>query len=116
MTPNPAPRAVPEAPTAPPHLSADAQKWWRSTAAEYVLEDHHLRLLTEAAVAWDRCQQARAVIDAEGITVPGRFGPRSHPAVGIERDARLAFARLMRELDLDGEPLPAPRVRRGGRR
>jgi hypothetical protein len=56
------------------------------------------------------------VIDREGIVVSGRFGPRPHPAVGIEKDSRIAFARLMRELDLDGEPLPDPRLpRRGGR-
>ncbi len=116
MTSNPAPVAVPRAPRAPAHLSPSAREWWRAVADGYVLEAHHLRLLTEAAVAWDRCQQAREILDRDGIVVDGRFGPRQHPAVQIELQNRTSFARLMRELDLDGEPLPDPRLpRRGGR-
>lgn len=52
---------------APDHLSDDAAKWWRSVNREYDLEDHHLRLLTLAAEAWDRTQQAREVLAIEGL-------------------------------------------------
>jgi phage terminase small subunit len=55
-----------------------------------------------AGEAWDRSQQAREAIAKEGLTVPS--GGRAHPAIAIERDSRLAFARLIRELDLDAEP------------
>jgi hypothetical protein len=49
-----------------------------------------------------------------GITFVDRLGyPRKHPALSIEENSRLQFARLMRELDLDGEPLPDPRPSRG---
>lgn len=77
--------------------------------ADYTLERPHLVLLQAALEAWDRCQQARALIDAEGIVVAGRSGPKAHPAVAIERDSRLATVRALRELDLEGEPLPDPR-------
>jgi hypothetical protein len=42
---------------------------------------------------------------ADGLTVEGAHGKKTHPAVNIERDSRLAFARILRELDLD-EPVP----------
>jgi hypothetical protein len=84
---------------------------------EFELEEHHVKLLTLAAEAWDRGQQARAVLDAEGISYVDRFGaPRSRPEVAVERDSRIAFARLLRELDLDVDTRPDPRPPRGGRR
>ena len=95
-------------PEPPAHLSASARRWWQTTVETYELEEHHLRLLQLVCEAWDRSQMARELLDREGLTVPGREGgTRPHPAVAIERDARLAVARLVRELDLDVGP-PAP--------
>ena len=89
----------------PPHLSASAAQWWQSTVETYVLQEHHLRLLQLCCEAWDRAQTAREALERDGLTVPGREGGiRPHPCIGIERDARLACARLVRELDLDAEP------------
>jgi len=95
---------------APSHLSRASAAWWRRVVGTYALEEHHERLLTLAAEAYDRASEARETLAAEGTYFTDRFGtPKSHPATSIERDARLAFARLIRELDLDGEPLPDPR-------
>jgi phage terminase small subunit len=92
----------------PNHLSATARKWWASTAATFELEAHHLHLLTLAAEMLDRAAQARAVLDKLGLTYEDRFGaPRARPEVNAERHAKIAFARLLRELDLDGEPPPS---------
>jgi len=96
-----------ELPAPPDHLSPTMQDWWRQTVADYDLEPHHLKLLEAAADAWDRMAQARATVLADGLTVGGGTGKRTHPAVAVERDSRAAFARLVRELDLD-EPTPAP--------
>ena len=89
-------------PDPPAHLRPETADWWRSVLADYQLEDHHVRLLHLACEAWDRCQQAREEIDRDGLTIAtGDGGLKAHPCVAVERDARLAFARLVRELDLD---------------
>jgi phage terminase small subunit len=98
---------------APQHLAKSTRDWWSSVVRDYSLEEHHTRLLTLAAEAWDRAQEARTTLVTDGTYYVDRFGaPRVHPAVAVERDARLAFARLIRELDLDGEPAPDPRMPR----
>lgn len=76
----------------------------------YALDAHHLRLLQLACEAWDRAADARRQLEVDGAVYRDRFGaPRAHPAVAIERDARLAFAKLVRQLDLEGEPAAAYR-------
>lgn len=93
-------------PAPPEHLTPEARAWWAQTVAEYDLGGHHLKLLQSAAEAWDRQQQARqAIADHGGLTFTDERGViRAHPAVAMERDARIAVARLVRELDLDGGP------------
>jgi P27 family predicted phage terminase small subunit len=93
-------------PEPPEHLSADSAAWWRDVLRDYGLEPHHLRLLQSACEAWDRMQQARqALADHGALTFTDERGTiRAHPAVAMERDARVAFARLVRELDLDTGP------------
>ena|SRR2546425_6275854 len=98
------------APEPPRHLSRDARAWWRLVVERYELEEQHLRLLQLACESWDRSQTARAALVKHGTVYNDRFGqPRARPEVAIERDARLAFARLLRELDLEGEPHPGYR-------
>jgi len=100
------------------HLKPATRRWIYNLQREYELEDHHLRLLILAGEAWDRCCQARELIELEGVTIKDRFDQlRPHPAVAIERDSRIAFARMLREtgLEVEGaEPPRAPRV--GGRK
>ena len=94
----------PKTPKAPAHLAEASRAWWRSVVRDYHLEPHHHRLLQAAAEAWDRLQEARELLARDGLVIGGREGGmRPHPAAAIERDSRLAFARLIRELDLDVE-------------
>jgi len=91
--------------SAPPHLAPATAEWFCTVLQEYQLEGHHVRLLTLAAEAWDRGQQARAAIAEHGLTYLDKYdAPHSRPEVNIERDARTGFARLIWELDLDTEP------------
>ena len=99
-------------PPAPCDLSPAMQDWWRNVLAEYDLEQHHLHLLEAAAGAWDRMTQARDAIHQHGMTYTDERGMiRARPEVAIERDARIACARIVRELDLDPAPSPEPRRR-----
>jgi P27 family predicted phage terminase small subunit len=110
LTPPPqlvSPAVAIELPAPPSHLTSATQDWWRQIVADYDLEPHHLKLLEVACDAWDRMAQARATVLAEGLTVEGAKGKRPHPCINIERDSRIAFSRILREMDLD-EPVPSP--------
>ena len=102
-------------PKPPAHLSAGAKKWFAEVVRDFQLETHHVKLLQAAAECWDRLQEARRLLKKDGAVCRDRFGQlRAHPSVQIERDSRLAFARLIRELRLDDEVLPdirPPRLR-----
>lgn len=87
---------------APAHLSPATAQWFDGVLEEFDLEPHHVRLLTLAAEAWDRGVQAREALATHGMTFQDRFGaPHARPEIAIERDCRIAFARLVRELALD---------------
>jgi phage terminase small subunit len=112
-----------ELPAPPSHLSSAMQAWWCKAVADYDFDAHHLLVLELAADAWDRTVQARDTVIREGLTVATKSGTKRHPAADIERDSRLAFARLVRELDLDCPPprpaaymAPPPPIRSNRRR
>jgi P27 family predicted phage terminase small subunit len=91
-------------PRAPQHLRPETRSWWSSVLRDFALEEHHHKLLLLACEAFDRCAEAREILTRDGLTIPtGDGGMKAHPAVAIERDSRLGFARLLRELDLDIE-------------
>lgn len=90
-------------------LQPTTRTWARRVTKRWNLEEHHEKLLLLAGQAFDRCQQARAMLDADGLTVETANGLKTHPAVAIERDSRLAYARILRELQLDAGAPDAPR-------
>ena len=104
----------------PKHLTAASKRFYEQVCNDYVLESHHLRLLQLLCEAFDRGQEARKVLAAEGLTVvDSKLGiKRPHPCISIERDSRTAVARLTRELNLSEEPEEPrpPSLRYGGKR
>ncbi|MCK1279467.1 P27 family phage terminase small subunit [Bradyrhizobium sp. 61] len=102
------------APTAPKHLRTHTRRWFDQVISDYELDGHHVKLLTLACEAWDQAQTAREVLDCDGQTFLDRFAqPKERPEVGILQNARISFARLLRELALDGVDGPeAPRMAR----
>src|SRR5215475_13075570 len=90
---------------APKHLSRASKQFYEQTVADFVLENHHLKLLQALCEAWDRKEQARKILDEEGLTTEHpKLGKRPHPAISIERDCRTQIARLLRELNLSDAP------------
>ena len=100
---------------APSYLATETQEWFAAVISDFELETHHVRLLTLACESWDECQAARAAISEHGQTYVDRYGqPRERPEVGIARQSRTIFARLVRELGLDIESKDTPRPPRVG--
>lgn len=89
---------------APSHLSADSKSFFDYVIHEYTngFDRHHIKLLTLACEAFDRGVQARKLLEKDGITFVDRHGSiKPHAAVAIEKDSRIAFARMIREIGLD---------------
>lgn len=86
---------------APQHLSLPAQRLYRTVLKAFDLQEHEIALLTMACECLDRATQARQRLAEDGITVPDRNGkPVAHPCVAMERDAKLVFAKCLKELGL----------------
>ena len=86
----------------PKHLKTDARRMFQRLSADYVISDAAgLALLQAACEAFQRTQEARAVIDEAGAVLVDRFGQaKAHPACAIERDARGQMIAALRALRL----------------
>jgi P27 family predicted phage terminase small subunit len=94
-------------PESPRHLSRASKRWFRRVMADYELQEPGLRLLVAACEAWDRMVEAREAITTDGPYHRDRYEQlRPHPAITVERDCRIGFARLVRELGFDREEEP----------
>jgi P27 family predicted phage terminase small subunit len=96
-------------PKPPAKLSAESKVWWKKLVAEFELDDAGLMVLESALEAHDRVRQAQALIAKDGPVTEDRWGQKKmHPAVLIERDSKALVARLLKQLNLDLEPLQSP--------
>ncbi len=85
----------------PKYLKVATKAWIQRILADYELESHHVKILIMAGECWERIIQARERIKKEGAYFTDRWGcPKSHPALADERNNRIVFARLIRELNL----------------
>jgi hypothetical protein len=81
---------------------------------EWNFDDASLLVLRAALEARDRGEQARLEIAKHGLLLPDRFGVlHANAACQVEKDARLAYLRALRQLGLDIEPA-GPRGRPPG--
>jgi len=92
---------------APMHLRPATRRWWRSICRRYLLQDHHLAILTAAGVLLDKADEARALLAEQGVLVKDRFNmPKVNPAWNVLRDATAGFAATMRQLGLPVDDVP----------
>ena len=90
-----------------PVLPRSGADFRREVLDRWELDGPELVLLDVACETLDRLRNAQEVIAAEGPTFVDRLGnPRLRPEAVIERDCRLAFARLYKQLGLHEEPKP----------
>jgi hypothetical protein len=93
-------------PQPPAHLGADGMALWRGVQDAYAIDDPAgLELLRQASEAADRIASVRQQIDQQGELLVIKGIPRANPLCAIERDARAALVRCLRNLNLDLEPL-----------
>jgi hypothetical protein len=100
----------------PKGLSSMARRWWTRLVADFSIEDAAGLLLLETALrCFDRAEQARAVLDRDGVTaLDGRGRPKQHPAAAVERDSRAGMLASLRALNLDIIPKADRPGRPGG--
>jgi phage terminase small subunit len=108
-------------PKPPRHLKKVGRKLWESVSTGYVLEDHHIVLLTTLCETVDRKIQAQEELNEAGsLTFENRYGEsKPHAAVAIIRDCSVLIARLTRELNLSEEADDSrrpPPLRFGGKK
>jgi phage terminase small subunit len=97
--------------TPPAHLSERARYWWQEVLLQYELDAHHVLLLTAAAEELDTAEQAREVVQREGMSYLDRYKQvRPHPMLDVGRKARNSFRLLVRELGLDASAPAEPRI------
>ena len=74
---------------------------WRSATDRYELSPAELELLTEACRMLDRADEARALVDDQGLHVVDRFGGvKLNPVADFEARCRRDFASSLRALGI----------------
>jgi P27 family predicted phage terminase small subunit len=97
--------AVPPAP--PRHLSAAAKRLWTRLRGDFMLDDEAALLILQSALeAYDRVQEARAIIARDGAVTKDRWGQlKQHPATLVEASARAQMHAALRLLRLSPDML-----------
>ncbi len=96
---------------APVGTGLAGRRLWRAVLDAYVLEQHELLLLREAARTADLLDELEKRIKAEGAVIESPQGEKAHPAAVEARQQRITLARLLAALRL-----PAGEEEEGDRR
>jgi hypothetical protein len=94
-------------PTIPPGLGEQGQRLWSAVMSEYAIDDSGGReLLRQTAMAVDRLERLRRIINTDGELVEQADGPpKEHPLLRAEHMARSYVAQTLTRLGLTTEPI-----------
>jgi hypothetical protein len=84
----------------PAHLSPASKTLWAAILRDWTLSVAELAQLRMALEATDRADQARKAVEEEGMLISGRYGPKAHPGLSVERASRAQAAAILKDLGL----------------
>ena len=88
----------------------ESRNFYKHISGSWELEQHHLVLLENACHCLDRILSDRKILNEEKRFFVDRYEqPREHPAAISERQNKILFSRILRELNLDAEITETPR-------
>lgn len=92
---------------------------WNAIQSDYLIEDGaEIEVLMEACQALDRAESLAAQIAADGPVIHSASGPRVHPCISQETNARALVVRCLTRLGVLHEPIrpvggaPGPKSKR----
>ncbi len=85
-------------PKPPPGLGPRARRLWSQLHSAWDFTPDELEVLRLAVEAVDRACRAQALLDAEGLMLEGRYGPKEHPAAAVRTAAETSAARLLKQI------------------
>lgn len=100
----------------PDYIQENGQKWLKKLFLEYSFDKSEIETCFQAAGCLDRIAQAQQAIMEHGLLQEDRHGMlKVNPGVLVERDNKILFARLCRELGVTG-PDDSRLPRKGGQK
>jgi P27 family predicted phage terminase small subunit len=88
-------------PPPPAHLGEIERRIWNDVIADWKGTRVSFAVLTSGLESHQLARECRETIAAEGLTIIGRDGqPKAHPLCSVERDARAAFQRAIKQLGI----------------
>lgn len=89
-------------PEPPLSLSQEARDIWRTIVSGWKIDAAGQLILASGLEAFDEMRLAQAILKKEGSGFQDRFGqPKAHPQTIVLRDARAAYLRTLKLLNLE---------------
>jgi hypothetical protein len=93
-------------PSIPNGLGVHGRELWKSIQAEYGIADvGGMALLFHACAGEDRAEDCRESIERDGSLIQTKGGPRAHPLIREELNARAFVVRTLQKLGVTLEPV-----------